>query len=301
MNILVYDVAAEDGGGLFVLKNFYKEAMEKIYSDIKWTFLVSVGDLEEKKNIRILKVAKIKCSWFHRLYFEYFKLPKILKDLNPDLVISLQNMPISRCTYRQFVYLHQSLQFCSKQFSFFKKSERTLAFRQHIICNFLYRRGLPKAERIFVQTEWMKRATQKWLAYPEERIKVVPVSFELPENKLSANRNRNIRTFFYPARSEIYKNHRVVIEAVKILIEQKNKNFKVIFTIMPDEGNYSKELYNLSKGLPIEFIGNVNHDDIWEMYRNTILIFPSYLETCGIPLLEAKAMGGEIVASDLPF
>ena len=28
MKILVYDVAAEDGGGLFVLKNFYEEVIK---------------------------------------------------------------------------------------------------------------------------------------------------------------------------------------------------------------------------------------------------------------------------------
>ena len=30
MKILVYDVAAEDGGGLFVLKNFYEEVIKAV-------------------------------------------------------------------------------------------------------------------------------------------------------------------------------------------------------------------------------------------------------------------------------
>ena len=37
------------------------------------------------------------------------------------------------------------------------------------------------------------------------------------------------------------------------------------------------------------------------MYTDSILLFPSYVESFGLPLLEAKMTGTPIVASDCPF
>ena len=33
----------------------------------------------------------------------------------------------------------------------------------------------------------------------------------------------------------------------------------------------------------------------------SVLLFPSYIETFGLPLLEAKTIGSPIIASDTPF
>ena len=93
----------------------------------------------------------------------------------------------------------------------------------------------------------------------------------------------------------------VVVEACKRLMSEGIKNFNVIFTIKKDDGNYAKRIINESKGLPIEFIGTVPYEKIWEYYKTTILLFPSYLETCGLPMLEAKVVGARILASDMPF
>jgi len=37
------------------------------------------------------------------------------------------------------------------------------------------------------------------------------------------------------------------------------------------------------------------------MYAKSILVFPSYVESFGLPLLEAKLTGTYIIASDTPF
>lgn len=301
MKILVYDVAAEDGGGLFVLKKFYENVLQKSPDDIEWVFMTSFDILEESDNIKILKFKKVKKSWMHRLIFENFELPRIISEINPDLVISLQNMPVKRCGKRQFVYLHQSLQYCPKKFSFLKREERGTAIRQHIICGIFYKNALPEAEHIFVQTEWIKEATVKWLKWPEDRITVVPVSFDPASVPIKEYVGQESREFFYPARAEIYKNHGVVINACRKLVNQGINDFKVIFTTKAEDGFYASQLCEKAKGLPIEFIGAVDYEEIWDYYSKTILMFPSYLETCGIPMIEAKAAGGRIIASDMPF
>ena len=145
MKILVYDVAAEYGGAMTVLRDFYREVLEKSPRDIQWVFVVSQPGLEDTPQVKILRFSKPKKSRLHRLAFEHLDLPKILAAEKPDAVISLQNMPVARYGGRQFVLLHQSLQFCDRTFSFLKREERSLALQQRIVCR-IYRRTLPKAE-----------------------------------------------------------------------------------------------------------------------------------------------------------
>lgn len=300
MRILVYDVAAEDGGGLFVLKNFYNDILNKSPINIEWIIMTSIDMFEDTEHIKIVCYKKVKKSWFHRLWFENMELPGIIEKINPDLLISLQNMPVKKCNRQQFVYLHQSLQYCPKKFSFFKKTECMTAIRQHIICGMI-KNILPKADHIFVQTEWIKEATKDWLRVRDDKITVVPVAFDRHSVPMRTYMGQNSNVFFYPARAEVYKNHDIIIEACKLLVEKGIDDFKVLFTINHGDGAYAEQIYRNIKGLPIEFIGSISYDEIWEYYSKTILVFPSYLETCGLPMVEAKAAGAKILASDMPF
>lgn len=300
MKILVYDVAAEDGGGLFVLKNFYEDVIKLQDNENQWFFLVSTDEVQTVRNIKVIRNTKIKTSYAHRIVFELLELPKLLRKIQPDLIISLQNAPIGHCKVRQFVYLHQSLQYCPKKFSFLKSDERRTAFRQHIICNF-YKKELPKSEHIFVQTEWIKNATIEWIHYPSNKITVVPVSLDDSIFPIEKYVGQKSRVFFYPARAEMYKNHEVVIDACRILKKAGYTDFKVLFTIKKEDGEYACRLVEKSRGLPIEFIGTITYENVWKYYSQSILLFPSYLETCGLPMLEAKIANCRILASDMPF
>ena len=57
MKILVYDVAASSGGALTILKNVYEYAKN---SEFEWLFVLSVADLRETDNIKVLKFPEVK-------------------------------------------------------------------------------------------------------------------------------------------------------------------------------------------------------------------------------------------------
>lgn len=310
MRILVYDIAAEDGGGRYVLTQFYNELVEETKRSIsfaeeyEWFLVTSLCTFTEYEHIHVLTFPEAKRSRKNRIAFDLFKIRKLLKEIKPDRIISLQNNPVIGTRIPQVVYLHQSLQYCPKRYSFFKKEERTTAFRQKIICG-MYKHELPRAGHIFVQTQWMKQATADWLHCGPERISVIPM--KLPEVPAPSERTemrvpREGETcFFYPARDESYKNHEVIVEASRILRSQGIDGFRVLFTMSETSGGYARLIAEKSRDLPIELIGNVPHDMIWSYYAQCVLVFPSYMETVGLPMLEAKAAGGRILASDLPF
>ena len=51
----------------------------------------------------------------------------------------------------------------------------------------------------------------------------------------------------------------------------------------------------------IDCIGRVSYEDVIEWYNKSTLIFPSYIETFGYPLVEARTLGGIVLASDCAF
>ena len=109
MKIVVYDVTAERGGALFVLEDFYKDALDR-YDWIEWHFFVSVVGMNSSKSITIHYYPKK--QMVKRVLFEQGDITKEIKSINPDLIVSLQNMPLIFANQRQYVYLHQSLQYC---------------------------------------------------------------------------------------------------------------------------------------------------------------------------------------------
>ena len=52
------------------------------------------------------------------------------------------------------------------------------------------------------------------------------------------------------------------------------------------------------KALPIRFVGMMSREDLFAQYARSVLVFPSYIETIGLPLLEARSVGAPILAAD---
>ena len=52
----------------------------------------------------------------------------------------------------------------------------------------------------------------------------------------------------------------------------------------------------------IKLIGKISYEKVLEYYKSSdLLVFPSYLETLGLPLLEAQQFNLKILAVNLPY
>ena len=305
MKIVVYDIAAQKGGGgETILKQYFDTAARQ--TENEWWFFVSIEEYVERSrnNIHVIYIDlgnnSKTVNYIKRKQYEVLKLRRIIKSIEPDEFISLQNMIVSSLNCKQTVYLHQSFQFSPVRFSFFKRNERSLAFRQKFICGVI-KRKLKKADKVIVQTNWMKNAVSKWAQYPEDRIIVETPDLALPVISSEAEIFNNV--FFYPANAYLNKNHQIIIEACKIIKRKGYSDFRILFTLSPDSNMLASTLYDEVKdaGLPIEFVGHLDKEELYRKYRSQILLFPSYIETFGLPLLEAKCLGGRIIASNCPF
>ena len=301
MKIMVFDVPASDGGALAILEEYYKRAVNSTDKNLSWIFVVSIPDIKETENVRVLRYPWVKKSWFHRLAFDFFFAPKLVRRHHPDEILSLQNIivPLVSKKIKQTVYVHQSLPFIGYRFTF--KENRYYWVNQNMLGPLIIR-SIKRANSVIVQTNWMKEACSQKAKVNPSKIRVEPPELNIEIKKYFSGEESSLRTFFYPASPNAYKNHKIILEACKKLKELGIGDYRVVLTINGHENEYALELHETAQrdGQPIEFVGSLKREEVYEWYSNSVLIFPSYIETFGLPLLEAKLHKAPIIASDTP-
>lgn len=288
MRIIVNDIAASCGGAMSILRQFY-EYIKENDKENEWIFLLSGEYFAGTENISVIVKEKVKRNGLQKILFDCIYGRRFISRLNPDIVFSLQNIITFGVKAPQIVYIHQSIPFQKeKRFSFFKKRERKLAFYQYIVGGFI-KKSAKKADGIIVQTKWMKDAVCKATGVGKEKVLVA-----LPDvSDYEYNPSIDIQTnqFFYPTTNEIYKNIDCIIRACDCLNEIGIKDFSVKLTLEPGTVNHPN----------IECIGLLEKEQMQKLYQSSVLLFPSYIETIGLPLLEAKQCNTMIIASDCVY
>lgn len=298
--IIVFDVPAENGGALSILQDFYNEAKLFDNKNINWIFVVSKPVLKETENIKVLRFPSVKKSWFHRQYFDMIVAPHLVRKYNANKIFSLQNMIIPFTKIKQTLYVHQPLPFVDYKFSL--RENKLFWIYQNIIGKKIIK-SIKKSDKLIVQTKWMKNACINQTGIKENKVIVIPPDIHYEFEKQFNVNNETMSTFFYPASAMLYKNHELILKACKLLAHKKNLKYKVLFTLYGNENKHITEIFNTVKeeNLPIEFVGNLSRSEVFKKFTETILVFPSYIETFGLPLLEARMHKGIILASNCDF
>lgn len=142
-----------------------------------------------------------------------------------------------------------------------------------------------------------------FLNFPKERIRSIP--FPVPQKLLDVAPKLPSKKFcpyiFYPALLVPFKNHAVVLEALKIL-HQENIPLHFVMTGV-DKGNLA-HILSLSKELGVEsfvhYLGVVTIEELRGLYQQAeALVFPSLLGPNNFPPLEALALGTPALVSNL--
>ena len=298
MKIMVFNVAADGGGALTILNQYYKEAIRE--KKKTWFFIISTPKLVDADNVKVLRYPWVKKSWFHRLYFDYFVAHRIIKKYEVDEILSLQNIILPNISIKQTLYLHQSLPFAEKRYSITESYK--LWIYQNVISQMIFK-SIRNADQVIVQTYWMKEACIRKTNVSADKIVVVPPKFNIKIKESYMPNDRNFQLFFYPANAYLYKNHKIIVEAVELLKKHGYENYRVILTIHGNENKNIKQIFETvkNKALPIDFIGKIPIEDVYDYYSKSILIFPSYIESFPLPLLEAKAHRSPIIVSNCAF
>jgi len=305
MRILVFDVPASEGGALSILKDFISYVDNNI-SNHEWYFVVICSNLPvQSSNIHIIRDSFPKKSWLHRIFWEIFIANRIVKQIKPDVILSFQNTAIMFTKVPQVVYIHQSLPFYKEErWSYFSLSEAKYALYRDLF-KYLIAKATREACKVIVQTNWMKKSLITLYHISNSKIDVIPPSVSILQMETNINNHVNEYVndnFFYPASPALYKNFEAIIQAVRKLVNQ-GYNPKVYLTISGNENRYATRIKRMTTNLKsnFSFLGKISREEVFHLYRRSVLIFPSCLETFGLPLLEARCLNVPIIASNRTF
>ena len=289
--IIVNATSLDRSGALSILRQFVESIPE---DDRKWLVFISPSVKLHtcKKNIRIEQIVGVK-QMFKRFWWDILGLKRWLKknNIDPISAVSLQNTGFNvGKRVPTYIYYHQPIPFYPFKWNPFNKDEKTFWFYKNIYPLFV-RFSLNKDTQIFVQLEYIKKGFAERFNHDPNLISVYSPSVKLSLHSTNeAKEISNTIKLIYPAMPYFYKNHRVLKDALALT----NRDLELIFTIEIEKDCIGDDR--------IRFIGSQPYESICNLYQVCdALLFPSYIETYGLPLLEAAMSGLPIIAADLPY
>jgi glycosyltransferase involved in cell wall biosynthesis len=225
-------------------------------------------------------------------------LSRVMECIVPSLffeigecVIVLGDVPL-RTRKKQLVLVHQPH---LQKPSINPWAGKTATFR---LMRALTKLNAPFANCVIAQTTAMASGLSSSYRDWSDRdcIKVIgqpPPSWFVPSEKPLSfpQHNRGLR-LFYPAAGYPHKNHGIFEELLSA--DLTDLVDRLVLTVP------KRQFISQPKWLSC--VGHLNHADCLAEYeRADALIFPSFLESYGLPLVEAMVIGIPIVAADLPY
>lgn len=296
--LVVSAVNLVEGGPLTVLRDCLSSAALTLPPEWKIVALVHDRHLIDIPRVHLVELPDSKRSWLRRLYYEWFGFWNLSLRLKPDLWLSLHDITPRVFARRQAVYCHNPS-------PFYKLSWREAWMDpQFGIFNLLYLRlytpFIRRNRWVIVQQAWLRDVFNQ--IFGSLPIIVAHPSVTCGGGGLGDHQRDRV-VFFYPAFPRVFKNFEVVCEAAKILHERGVVDFEVRLTLRGDENRYGKWLYkNYHDVAEVKFIGLQNRKQMENQYREAgVVIFPSKLETWGLPISEAKANNVALLVAELPY
>jgi glycosyltransferase involved in cell wall biosynthesis len=300
--IVLSGVNFVEAGPLSVFKDALQELAGHYASHYEIVALVHRQGLFDIDGVTYIEFPQVKSSWLRRLHFEYWSLRGLSRRLRPYLWLSMHDMTPNVTAEVRAVYCHNPSPFyrlgAREALTDWKFSLFTFFYR------YLYAINLRRNDLVIVQQEWLRgefrrryRAPNIVVAHPRiPRLEIPEVHEEQP------TQGRGVR-FFYPAYPRSFKNVELLLQAARILERGGVDGFNVWLTIDGSENRYAAKLRSEYGGLrSVSWLGILPRDRILLLYAKAdCLLFPSKLETWGMPMSEFEQTGKPMLVIDLPY
>lgn len=246
-------------------------------------------------------------SGINRILFDLYDFHRIckFKGIEPDVIFSLNNSGVRFPGIRQIIYYHQGLPLYNYHFSWTDKNDRKKALFTKFYPHYV-KWSLKSNTSVVVQTETVKRLFVNRYRFPKEKIHVVfpDVARIDPATVGDYTFKENTINFVYPATAQGYKEHVTIAKALETISDNEaKKKIRIHLTINKDGRKDLEKAIRVGK-LQDNFVfhGTMPYEQLLSMYKWADgLLFPSVIETIGLPLLEAAAFGLPVLASRLEY
>lgn len=298
--VVVSAVNFTEGGPLTVLRDCLSAAATTLPEDWEIVALVHDTALIKEPRVRLIPFAQAKGSWLKRLALEWWGFARHFRDKPVDLWLSLHDVTPRVQARRQAVYCHNPSPFYDLPWQEARLEPKLWLFNRFYA--YLYGTFIRRNRWVIVQQQWIRQAFN-------ERFGPLPVVVAHPDVKLPANEVTPATSadatcvLLYPTLPRVFKNVETVLRAMQRLAASGQLGIELRVTLSGNENAYARWLHRRFQGTPgVRFIGRQTPAQMAQQYqRATAVLFPSKLETWGLPISEAKVWGKPLLAADLPY
>lgn len=299
--IIISGINMVEGGIFTILDNCLQKLQQ--YNDNDVYEIIALVHDQSKFNypkIQFIEFPKSKKFWIYRFYYEYYYFKKLSKKLDVDIWFSLHDMTPNVVCKKQFVYCHNPCMF-------YKPSLREwfLDYKMGVFglfYKYLYQINLKKNTTVFVQQHWIKSAFEA--SFSVNNVVVAKPEFTEELTTEKANLDSKKVHFFYPSGVKYYKNYEIIFKAVDLLSDDVRTKIKIHFTNVKSSSNiYAHEIMRKhAHKTTFAFLNALSRSELLKYYHSIdCLLFPSKLETWGLPISEAKAFQKPMLVANLPY
>lgn len=265
--------------------------------------LVHKRELVDFPHIEYIELPRAASSWSKRLWCEYVTMGKIARELGDiELWLSLHDTTPRVKAKRQAVY-------CQTSFPFLRWRWRDFCFDKKIplfamLTRFAYQLGIRRNRYLIVQQEWLRDGFSQMFELPKERFLVAPPPREALPALPDQRQEGAPYTFLYAATPDGHKNFEFLCEATRRLEDKVGKGkFRVVLTIDGTENKYARWIHaQWGDCSSLSFRGFLSCEELQRTYAATdCLVFPSRIETWGLPISEFLPYGRPMLLADLPY
>lgn len=318
MKVLVNAISAKMGGAQAYLKNFLPTLSSMGLADEFTVFVPAraAADLRGLTgNIHVQTMPAGEGGELSRIYFDQWTLRRMARKTGADCIFSTANFGILYPPVPQVISVRNSVFFSRRYYAHVKAVEGRLAAAKIAARRRMVALSARSSDVVVTPTEAMRDMMLEWGAADPAKCVVIHHGFDR-ESFLAMGATQGVlddtlarrgdeKMLFYPSLYGKHKNFDTLIEALAILLG-RGYNVRLFLTcdVRPSADRYQRRTWSLIekhnlRGKVILY-GPVPYQLMPRIYRGAdVVVWPSFAESFGHPLLEAMASGRPIVASGI--
>jgi len=303
MRIVVNALSARQGGGQTYVINLLRSFPERFAAEI---FILAPDSLSlplGKENVMRIRVKWPVENPFTRAIWEWFCLPKLLKQLDADVLFCPGGIIGGRIPEGcKTVTTFQNM----IPFNLMQRQRYSLGYMR--VRNWLLERALSrsmaKADRVICISEFARRVIEQKVSGLPGKTIVIPHGINPIFRENHQPRPAWLLAgdyFLYVSILDVYKAQLEVVRAFALLKARRPTSEKLVLT-GPDRSHYARKVRDEIERLGLQddvvLTGPVPHEALPSLYRHALInIFASECENCPNIMLEALASGRPLLAS----
>lgn len=308
MNIAIntLSITPQRGGGKTYLTNIIKSLAKTDNDNIYYLFVSSANETLfniEEENFKKIRFPLYSDNKILRILIEQFMLFFYIKRYKVDVLFSPGNFVTLFAGCKQVLVIQGPLTVREIRK---KHAPDEISWLRMLYYDLMLPVSIRKANKIIAVSNDIKRNLLKQINIPEQKILVIHEGIDLAfvENKKNSEFTSSIQKPYILFVSTLfkYKNADKLLKAFIMLKNEKRipHSLMIVGRDPNDETEKLKKIVKQEKLTDcVVFVGAISHEETALVYENAdIFVYPSGVESFGLPVLEAMACGTPVIASN---